>query len=81
MDAHYLKLNNDKTEVLVVHRPSPHAQCSVPSSLHICGYDAIPSANVRNLGVNFDECFGLEQHVNNIGRVAFKYLENSTLPL
>ena len=75
MDAHYLKLNEDKTEILVIKRPSLRSAPSI-NTVNICGCDVSPSPSVRDLGVVFDSCFGLESHVAAVCKVAFCHLHS-----
>ena len=58
MMSNKLKLNTDKTEVLLLsaaHRPRPPFD-----SLRCCGHDISPKSTVRNIGVIFDEKISLE---------------------
>ena len=76
MDSHFLKLNEDKTEVLVIRRPSPHSAHPVLSSVNICGCHVSISPSVKDLGVVFDCTFGLENHVNSVCKIAFFHLHS-----
>ena len=71
MDKHYLKLNESKTEILVVTRPTIHQ--TLPS-FAIAGCTTSPSDQVRDLGVIFDSCFNLEVHVRKMCQTAFLHL-------
>ncbi len=68
-----LKLNEDKTELLVIHsryRPS------LVFSLN-CGHDIIiPSDLVRNIGVIFDKNMTMIPQINSICKGAFYHLRN-----
>jgi hypothetical protein len=75
MDAHYLKLNEDKTEIIIIKRPSLRSSPSI-STLNICGCDVSPSPSARDLGVVFDSCFGLEGHVAAVCKTAFYHLHS-----
>ena len=78
-----LKLNNDKTEVLVIgahHRPRP--QLDVLS----VGDECIkPSAFTRNLGIVFDNSLTLERQVITICKASFfshqKHSKNQKIPI
>ena len=69
-----LQLNNDKTELLVLHakhRPKP------PLDLITKG-DAIvePTSSARNIGAVFDDTMSFEEHVNELCRTAFYHIRN-----
>jgi hypothetical protein len=75
MTDHYLKLNDDKTEFLVVQRP--HLRTSTPvhlPALLVNGVHIEPSTSVRNLGVIFNTAFNLDDHVNAVCRSMFYHL-------
>jgi hypothetical protein len=71
MDAHFLKLNQDKTEILVIRRPSLRCSPTVVPSLNICGYDVTPHHAVRDLGIMFDGCLSLEAQVRSVCKSAY----------
>jgi hypothetical protein len=68
-----LKLNGDKTELLVIHsryRPSPVFSLN-------CGYDIItPSDMARNIGVIFDKNMTMIPQINSVCKRAFYHLWN-----
>ena len=74
MALNNLKLNTDKTELLVLnarHRPLPPL-----GSLSVCD-DVIEAASeVRNIGALMDTSLTMEQHVTNICRTCFFHLRN-----
>ena len=62
-----LKLNQDKTEVVLIssrYRPRPPLD-----SLQIGNVTVVPSSSARNLGVIFDKCFNFEEHIKSILQV------------
>ena len=64
MSSHKLKMNDSKTEVLVI-----HPKCNLNSRsppLTISDIKIRPATSVRNLGVIFDAQCKLENHINNI---------------
>ena len=78
MATNFLKLNDDKTEVLVV---SKNAKTSNNISTKITpikiGDSMVePKDQVRNLGVLFDSTCSLEKHVNNICKGAYHQIRN-----
>ena len=84
-----LKLNEDKTEFMVItskHYAMTYHQLS--PSLTVGGVSIKPSSNVRNLGAKFDHTMNMQGHVNiikrsmyfhirEIGRIR-KHLDNET---
>lgn len=70
MDSHFLKLNQEKTEILVISSKSQLARAAIPS-LNICGCEVQPSRTVRSLGVTFDPVFSFESHIKNVCRSIF----------
>ena len=69
-----LKLNNDKTEVLILH--SKHRPMPTLQSVKV-GDVLVKSTNdARNIGVIFDTTMNLEKHINDICRVSFYHIRN-----
>ena len=72
-----LKLNDDKTEFLVIYTKAAEATIS-PCSVGVGDVCIQPSTHVRTLGVAFDSVMVLDQHVQNhleaIGRIR-RYLD------
>ena len=69
-----LKLNNSKTEVLVIgarHRPHPQLDLLLVGDEHV-----VPTSSARNLGTVFDENMTLESHVTAICKSAFFRIRN-----
>lgn len=73
MDEHFLKLNEAKTEVLVVKQPTLSVY---PLSIDICSCPITPSKQVRDLGVTFDSTLNAETHVRATCKTAFFHLRN-----
>ena len=71
MQENMLKLNEEKTELLIILPRSAHG-CTFPIAVG----DAIvqPSECARNLGVIFDHAMSLQQHVDSLCRSAFYQL-------
>eukprot|EP00918_Siedleckia_nematoides_P064389 GHVU01140017.1.p1 GENE.GHVU01140017.1~~GHVU01140017.1.p1 ORF type:complete len:519 (-),score=24.55 GHVU01140017.1:616-2172(-) len=77
MTANHLKLNEDKTEFLILGTQKRISQCSkVDAKLSIGGDTIEPTGNARNIGVLFDSTLTLSGHVNNTCRTAFFHLHN-----
>ena len=63
MAENLLKLNDDKTEVLMI---TPQDQAE-PLTVNVGGYDISPKADPpRNLGVLFDSSMSLSHHINKL---------------
>lgn len=75
MLQNYLKLNDDKTEVLVVTQPTIQKKLSLPP-LHIGDSTIIPSKHVCDLGFIFDSTMKLEVHIKQVCRIAYFNLHN-----
>jgi hypothetical protein len=72
MTENFLKLNEEKTEVLIVHRQAE----SPIDTMSIGGSNISASHAVKNLGVTMDTTMMLEQHVQNTCRNAFAEIRN-----
>ena len=71
MTSNKLKLNDDKTECLLIvsnrtSLPNPH-----PTSIHIGDTDILFSLQAKNLGVTLTNNLSMEKHVTNICRSAY----------
>ena len=73
MNNHFLKLNEDKTEVLVVSTPYVSKSLSIPT-LMLDGVDISTSGKVRDLGVTLDSAMQYHHHVNSVVRNAYYQL-------
>ena len=74
MVSNKLKLNREKTELLVLsarHRPR-----LLIESVQVANEQILPSVSARNIGVIFDQDMFLEQHVADICKVCFYHLRN-----
>ena len=70
-----LKLNDDKTEILIIRPKSAH-QHLLPESVRIGNTNVTPNTHARNLGVTFDCNMSFERHVTNISRTAYYHLHS-----
>jgi hypothetical protein len=61
MKQHFLKVNSEKTEVLIITSPSIKSQ--IIPSVTICDSDITTSSCVRDLGVHLDSYIKMEDHV------------------
>ena len=69
-----LRLNNDNTELLVLHakhRPKPPLD-----SITVGDATVEPTSSARNIGVVFDDTMSFEEHVNELCRTAFYHIRN-----
>ncbi len=78
MGNHFLKLNDEKTELLILSSKATRHTLS-PPSLKIGDCTIEPSTKARNLGVIFDSTLSLEDHVNSICRKSHFILRNISL--
>jgi hypothetical protein len=78
MATHFLKLNDDKTEVLVISKDSKVSKnvSSMLTPVRIGESMVEPKEKVRNLGVVFDSVCNLEKHVNSICKGAYHQIRN-----
>ena len=73
MICNKLKINDDKTEFLVISKWTP---LHTNANLKIGQSEIIPSASCRNLGVMFDQHTTMDQQINNICRSTHFHLRN-----
>ena len=74
MTSNKLKLNNDKTEILVLtnpRRPRPPIE-----SLEISNSSIALSTSARNIGVIFDESLSLENQILSVCKTCFFHIHN-----
>ena len=70
-----LKLNDDKTEVILF--TSKHALKSHPNVAVTVGEQPVrPATSIRNLGVVYDQPLSMIQHVNSVCRVGYMHVRN-----
>ena len=74
MTVNMLKMNRDKTELLVLnsrHRPLPPL-----TTISVCDEEINRSAKARNIGVIYDSSMSMENHIMAICKAAFYHLRN-----
>jgi hypothetical protein len=77
MTFNFLKLNNDKTEFLVV--TSPHFKRQMPDVCLNIGDEIIrPSTSVRNLGIIFDDVMSMLPQITSLSKNITFHLRNIT---
>jgi hypothetical protein len=75
MSENKLKLNSDKTELMVFSSAWQKHKVA-PISLHIGDDTVSPAAKVKNLGVFFDPHLTMEKHINSICQSSAYHLRN-----
>ncbi|KAK2178236.1 hypothetical protein NP493_552g01031 [Ridgeia piscesae] len=76
MKTNMLKLNDGKTEILIIHPKPPH-QHVLPVGEIIGNMHLTPNTHARNLGMTFDSNMSLERHVTNMFRTANYHLHST----
>ena len=71
MAANKLKLNDDKTEVLLVKTKQRKIPDTAPQNLRIGNANISFSKSARNLGVTITSDLSMDDHVNSICRSAY----------
>ena len=75
MVMNFVKLNDDKTEYLVI--SSPHMRNKIaPRNVHVGSVSGTPSENARNLGVFFDQCMKMDKHISKVCQATYYQLRN-----
>ena len=74
MNMNKLKLNDDKTELLLIHSNHKTLSKELPSSIIIGNSNISFSKNAKNLGITLSDTLSLETHVNNTCRSAYAEL-------
>ena len=74
MSCNKLKLNRDKTELLVI--SSKYRPCPSLDSILVGDHRVKRSDKARNIGVVFDETLSLDKHVSSVCKSALFHLWN-----
>jgi len=69
-----LKLNQDKTELLIFH--SRYCFCPSLSCLRVGDVDVVPVKAASNLGVVFDDTMSFKSHITDVCKSSFYHLRN-----
>ena len=75
LSSNYLKLNDEKTEFLVVGSRQQRAKVKI-DHLKVGSATIRPSDQVRNLGVIFDSSLTMEQHITSVSKAACISIRN-----
>ena len=77
MHMNKLKLNNEKTEVILFTSKHNIRHIDLQNmAVNMTGSEVVPASHVKNLGVTFDSTMCMERHVNTICRSAYAQLRN-----
>ena len=77
MSTNFLKLNDDKTEVIIFSRKTTRTKPNTtPPAVRVGSSEIQPKMQVRNLGVIFDSGLAMDKHVNNVCRKATFEIRN-----
>lgn len=74
MSLNFLKINNNKTEILVMGTTTSVKKMDL--SIDIDGVHVKPSSTVRNLGVLFDSTLSFASHISSVVKNSFFHLRN-----
>ncbi|WP_419612594.1 reverse transcriptase domain-containing protein, partial [Thiolapillus sp.] len=69
-----LKLNNDKTEALLLRSSSKSFSVGKPTTISVCGCEISFSSSARNLGFYIRDDMSVELHIKNVCRSAYSEL-------
>ena len=75
MISQKLKLNDDKTEIIILSAPSHTTQVNC-GNIVIGDSSVVPAASARNLGVIFDHHLTMESHIKMVSKNAYYHLRN-----
>ena len=75
MYANKLKLNEEKTEVLVI-TSNQLASCTHLQSFQVESAQVTPAQSVRNIGVQFDASMSMTEHISKVCKTAYFHLRN-----
>ena len=77
LSKNFLKINHNKTEVLLVGRESALSKCKPQFSTITLGDVTVKfSSSARNLGVLLDENLSFKQHIQNVSNNCIYHLKN-----
>ena len=74
MSANMLKMNDDKTEVILFASKTQMSRLSTPFVLKVGSYNIETKADVENLGVKMDTTMSMEKQINNITSTCYYHL-------
>ena len=71
MNQNQLKLNDDKTEALLIQSKSSFRSFDKPNIMHVGNVDVTFSHSARNLGYTISNTMSLDAHITNVCRSAY----------
>ena len=71
MESNKLKLNPDKTDLIIIGTKQQRNKVMSHFPLKLLGSDTFPSDTVCNVGVVFDSDFNFRQHISQVGKYCF----------
>ena len=74
MTDHKLKLNDDKTEALLIHTSRSFTTSPQPSSIQVCSSDITFASSARNLGFILSDDLTVDAHISQICKSAYAAL-------
>ena len=73
--THQLKLNDSKTELLIIGTHQQLSKIDIGNTFIEIGNSKIkPSSNIKNLGIIFDQTFTLDSHIKNLNQKCYYQL-------
>jgi hypothetical protein len=75
MVAHFLLLNSDKTEILVL-GPKKQRDLLLDLTISLDGCTVVSNKTVKDLGVTLDPDLSFEEHIKTVSRTDFFHLRN-----
>jgi hypothetical protein len=75
MAMNWLKLNNDKTEFIVLGTPGNLAKVAT-EAIHVGDHDIEKCPHVRNIGAMFDSTMKMDVQVNKVSQTAWFHLHS-----
>ena len=76
MDSSKLKLNPDKTNLIIIGTKQQRNRVINHFSVKLLGSDTFPSDTVRHLGVVFDSDFNFRQHISQVCTSCFYHIRD-----
>ena len=76
MESSKLKLNPDKTYLIIIGTKQKRNRVIIHFLVKLLGNDTFPSDTARNLGVVFDSNFNFRQHVSQIYKSCFYHIRD-----
>ena len=76
MESIKLKLNPDKTDLIIIGTEQQRNKVINHFPVKLLGSDTFPSDTVRNLGVIFDSAFNFRQHISQVCNSCFYHIRD-----